>query len=121
MQHFRQTESGYYSTTHRKGATNLGWIYGPDGQRIMKPDSLKQRCVNGPKLWFTAEHNWNAGCGLTIRAEIFPQPGNRLLAQELNVTLVNQKQLVTRLKIFDADLKAAVEEKAGKKGKKPDL
>ncbi len=119
--HIRQTESGYYSTTHRSGATNLNWIYAPDGSPISNNDSLKHRCVNGPKPWFTTKHSWNGGCGLTVRAEILPVPGNRLLAQELNVTVVHQKDLIARIGQFDAELKAAVEKQAGGKAKKQDL
>ncbi|SLN34785.1 hypothetical protein [Oceanibacterium hippocampi] len=118
--HVRQTESGYYSTKHRFGATLLSWIYGPDGNRITEPDRLKATCVNGPQPWFTGGHSWNGGCGLTIRAEILPVKGNNLLAQELNVTVLDQQALLVALRQFDADLKAAVAAGAGKK-KKPTL
>jgi hypothetical protein len=119
--HVRQTDSGYYSMSHRSGATMLNWIYTPDGKPVSASDSLKSRCVNGPKPWFTASHSWNGACGLTLRAEILPVPGQRLLAQELNVTLVRQKDLIDALAQFDADLKLAVQQSAGKAAKKPDL
>jgi hypothetical protein len=121
MPHIRQTESGYYSTTHRTGAINLNWVYAPNGSPITNNDSLKQRCVNGPKPWFTTNHSWNGGCGLTVRAEILPVPGNRLLAQELHITVVHQKDLIAALGQFDTELKAAVEKQAGGKAKKQDL
>ena len=121
-QHIRQTKTENYILTHRKGATNLGWLYGPNGNRIMKPDSLKQTCINGPKPWVTARlHRWNEGCGVRIRAELVPQPGNRMLTQVLNITVVNQKELVTSLNTFDAELKAAVEKKGEKMSDEPEL
>ncbi|MCP5367843.1 MAG: hypothetical protein H6906_10055 [Hyphomicrobiales bacterium] len=119
--HMRQTEAGYYSTTHRLGAVNLNWIHAPTGARITQPDSLKARCVNGPKPWFAAKHEWNGACGLTVRAEILPQPANRLLAHALNVSVLHQRDLLTHLRLFDAALKSAVEKKSGGKAKKVDL
>jgi hypothetical protein len=119
--HIRQTEAGYYSMSHRNGATNVNWIYSPEGARIVDSDSMKQRCVNGPKPWFTTEHSWNGGCGLTIRAEILPVPGNALLVQELNVSVVHQKDFITALGDFDAALNAAVEQQAEGSAAKPEL
>lgn len=119
--HIRQTESGYYSTTHRLHATNLNWVFAPDQRPIRNDDATRQRCVNGPKPWFTTRHSWNRACGLTIRAEIRPDPANRLLARELNVMVVHQRNLIDRLGRFDADLKAAVESQAGRGIKKGDL
>jgi hypothetical protein len=119
--HIRQTDSGYYSMSHRSGATMLNWIYTPDGKWVGASDALKSRCVNGPKPWFAASHSWNGACGLTIRAEILPIPGQRLLAQELNVTLVRQKDLIDALAKFDADLKLAVQGSADNAATKPDL
>ena len=104
----RQTESGYYSMAHRNGATALDWVHAPSGKPLTG-GTAKSRCVNGPKPWFRTKHSWNPGCGLTIRAEILPVPGQRLLAQELNVTVVRQDQLMKALKKFDAELKTAIE------------
>lgn len=115
----RQTESGYYSMAHRHGAIALDWVYAPNG-KLITDSTVKSRCVNGPKPWFRAKHSWNAGCGLTIRAEVLPVPGQRLLAQELNVTVVRQDRLMKALKTFDAELKAAVEG-ASKQVPKPKL
>ena len=115
----RQTESGYYSMSHRNGAIALDWVYAPSG-KLLTDSTAKSRCVNGPKPWFRTKHSWNAGCGLTIRAEILPVPGQRLLAQELNVTVVRQDQLMKALKKFDAGLKTAVEG-ASKQVRKPKL
>src|SRR3546814_10062725 len=70
--------------SHRTGATNLNWIFAANSGRIGNDDSLKHRCVNGPKPWFATEHSWSGGCGLTIRAEILPVPSNSLLVQVLN-------------------------------------
>ncbi len=119
--HIRQTESGYYSLTHRFGTISLNWIYLPNGRRLTTPDSAKSRCVNGPRPWFGAKHTWNAGCGLTIRAEIVPVPDRRLLAQELNVTTVRQNDLMKALRQFETDLKAQVENQSGRQAKKPRL
>lgn len=119
--HIRATESGYYSMSHRNGATELSWVYRPDGNPIGADDSLKHRCVNGPKAWFAADHSWNGGCGLTVRAEILPVPGNNLLAQELHVSVVDQKTLLEHLNSFQAELKAAVELRAQGEAANPDL
>lgn len=119
--HVRQTESGYWSMTHRAGAINLNWIYLPNGRPITGNDALRHRCVNGPKPWFTTKHSWNKGCGMTVRAEIRPQPGSRLLAGELNVSVVEQRALIGQLGRFDADLKRAVEESSRGKAKKLDF
>ena len=119
--HIRQTSSGYYSMSHRNGATNLNWIFAANGSRVGNNDSLKSRCVNGPKPWFATEHSWNGGCGLTIRAEILPVPGNNLLVQVLNVSVVNQKELLEALGRFEAEIKAAVELRAQSDGAKPEL
>ena len=119
--HVYQTEAGYYSMSHRKGATNLNWVYGPTGDHIQGNDSLLSKCVNGPKPWFGTQHSWSGGCGLTIRAEILPVPDSTLLAQELNVTVVHQKNLIEALGRFDAELKAAVEQHAQGAGAKPEL
>lgn len=118
--HIRQTTSGYYSMSHRDGATNLNWLYGPTGG-IINDDTQKSRCVNGPKPWFAAEHSWNGACGLTIRAEILPVPGNNLLAQVLNVSVVQQKNLIDAIGRFDAEIKAAVEQRSQGEAAKPDL
>ncbi len=115
----RQTESGYYSMTHRNGATALDWVHAPSG-KLFTDRTAKSRCVNGPKPWFRTKHSWNSGCGLTIRAEILPVPGQGLLAKELNVTVVRQDQLMKALKKFDAALKTAVEG-ARKQVRKPKL
>ncbi|MGF1628735.1 MAG: hypothetical protein ACFCUT_04640 [Kiloniellaceae bacterium] len=119
--HVHQTESGYYSTSHRRDATNLNWVYAPTGSLIQGNDSLLSGCVNGPKPWFTTEHSWSGGCGMTIRAEILPVPGNTLLAQALNVTVVNQNGLIEALGRFDIDLKAAVEQRVEGTAEKPEL
>lgn len=119
--HIRQTESGYYSLSHRRGATNLNWVYTPDGRPIEGNDSLRSRCVNGPKPWFATEHSWNGACGLTIRAEILPVPGSGLLVRELNVSVVHQSSFIEQLHRFDAELKAAVQQRAQATASKPDL
>ncbi len=118
--HMRQTEKGVFSATHRKGAINLDWVFAADGKRITSPDVFIQRCVNNPKLWFAGDHSWSEACGLTIRAEILPLPENRLLTQELNITVVDQNFLVKTLIKFDEEIKAADKKKAGQKSRKSD-
>lgn len=119
--HVHATDSGYYSMSHRPGTTALNWLYDPAGNPIVGNDALRSRCVNGPKPWFAAEHSWNGGCGLTVRAEIIPVPGNNLLALELNVSVLHQRDLLAALNQFDSDLKAAVEKQAEGAGSAPDL
>lgn len=118
--HLRATDSGYYSMSHRPGALNLNWVYDHAGQRA-QDDSAKHRCVNGPKPWFAAEHGWNSGCGLTIRAEILPAPGNSTQARELNVMVMNQRDLYASSQAFDTALRAASEAKARSSAPKPEL
>src|SRR3546814_6216167 len=96
--------------SHRTGATNLNWIFAANSGRIGNDDSLKHRCVNGPKPWFATEHSWSGGCGLTIRAEILPVPSNSLLVQVLNVSVVNQRELIEALGRFEAEIKSRSEE-----------
>src|SRR3546814_12314402 len=99
----------YYSMSHRTGATNLNWIFAANSGRIGNDDSLKHRCVNGPKPWFATEHSWSGGCGLTIRAEILPVPSNSLLVQVLTVSVVNQRELIEALGRFVSERTAAVQ------------
>jgi hypothetical protein len=119
--HIQATDSGYYSMSHRPGTTALNWLYDPAGKPIVGNDTLSSRCVNGPKPWFAADHSWNGGCGLTVRAEIIPVPGNNLLALELNVSVLHQRDLLVALNQFDSDLKAAVEQQAQGAASEPDL
>src|SRR3546814_14095671 len=100
--------------SHRTGATNLNWIFAANSGRIGNDDSLKHRCVNGPKPWFATEHSWSGGCGLTIRAEILPVPSNSLLVQVLNVSVVNQRELIEALGRFKAEIKRSEERRVGK-------
>src|SRR3546814_10472026 len=83
-------------------------------------DSLKNRCANGPKPWFASEHSGSGGCGLTIRAEILPVPSNSLLVQVLNVSVVNQRELIEALGRFEAEIKSAVEGRAQGEAAKPE-
>lgn len=119
--HIRATDSGYYSMSHRHGTTALNWLYDPTGNAIVGNDTLLSRCVNGPKPWFAADHSWNGGCGLTVRAEIIPVPGNNLLALELNVSVLHQKALLDAMYQFEAEIKAAVEQQAQGAASEPEL
>src|SRR3546814_11305428 len=99
--------------SHRTGATNLNWIFAANSGRIGNDDSLKHRCVNGPKPWFATEHSWCGGCGLTIPAEILPVPSNSLLVQVLNVSVGNKRELIEGFCASQAAIKRSEERRVG--------
>lgn len=99
------------------GATTLVWVHNRDGSPAPPPASEFssaglnwETCVNGPNPAFTARQSWNSGCGLTLRAEILPQETNGLLARELNLVVMNQRdffyanqQFATALRVVSED------------------
>lgn len=120
--HLAANQEGYYSLGHRRGTVTYSWVYDPLQQPIPGADSAhRSRCVNGPRPVFQKQMSWNSACGLTVRAEIMPAPGNSLLASELNVMVMDQKRFDDAVKQFNADLRAAVEAQHQGKGKSPDL
>lgn len=112
----------------RAGATNLVWLSSREGAPIPPPASQIsnaamswETCVNGLKPQFVARQGWNSGCNLTIRAEILPQQDNGLLARELNMVVVNQRDLYHGDKQFQQALRIVSEEKLRKESAAPDL
>jgi hypothetical protein len=120
--HLAANQEGYYSLGHRRGSVTYGWVYDPLQQPIPGADSARRsRCVNGPRPTFQKQMSWNSACGLTVRAEIMPAPGNTVLASELNVVVMDQKQFDDAVKQFNTDLMAAVEAQHRGQGEAPDL
>lgn len=119
--HLAANQEGYYSLGHRRGSFTYSWVYDPRQHPIPGADSARRsRCVNGPRPTFQKQMSWNSACGLTVRAEIMPAPGNTLLASELNVMVMDQKRFDDAVKQFNAELKAAVEAQHSGQGGKPD-
>ncbi len=120
--HLAANQEGYYSPGHRRGSLTYSWVYDPSQRPIPDSDgTLRSRCVSGPRPTFERQMSWNTGCGITVRAEIMPAPGNTVLASELNVVVVDQKRFNDAVGQFDVDLKAAVEAQHAGKGAAPDL
>jgi hypothetical protein len=120
--HLQATQEGYYSLGQRRGTTVLSWLHDARQRPIARADSARRsRCVNGPRPTFERRMSWNGGCGLTVRAEIVPAPGNAILARELNVVVVDQKRFDDDVKQFERDIKAAVEAQHRGSGVKPTL
>lgn len=112
----------------RAGATNLAWLNSREGAPMMPPSSQFsnaamnwETCVNGLKPQFATRQAWSSGCNLTIRAEILPQPDNGLLARELNMVVVNQRDLYYGDTQFKTALRVVSDDKLRKESAKPDL
>lgn len=121
----QESEMNYYNTAPRPGAAlNLSWPYDRGGKMFSRDQAVtfNRDCANGMKPWFGASHTWNSGCGLTIRAELMPVEGSRLMARSMDVLVVDQAALFNSSREFEAQLAAAYEEKARKDGgSAPDL
>jgi hypothetical protein len=112
----------------RGGATNMIWLYNRDGSPSTPPasefsnDAINwETCINGPQPAFAARHGWNSGCHLTIRAEILPRETNGLLAQELNMVVMHQRDFFTGGQQFEAALRIVSEERLRRESARPDL
>lgn len=119
----QESEMNYYNTAPRPGAAlNLGWVYDTQGSMFARSDAVgfNRDCANGMKPWFGAQHSWNSGCGLTIRAEIMAVEGSRLLASSMDVLVVDQAGLFNANRAFEQALAAAYEAQAKTSGT-PDL
>lgn len=102
----------------RAGTTNLVWQFDVQGQPMPVPAGqfnnaamFFEQCINGPKPMFSAAQGWNSACGLTIRAEIVPLPGNSLLAGELNMVVMHQRDLFHGNQQFQHALRLAGEQR----------
>lgn len=112
----------------RAGATNLIWLYSRDGKPTPPPAGQftsaalnYETCINGPQPQFATQHGWNSGCNLTIRAEILPRDGNRLLARELNMVVMNQRDLYHGGQQFEQALKIVSEDRLREQSARPEL
>jgi hypothetical protein len=112
----------------RPGATNLVWLFTREGAPQPPPASQFsnaatnwETCVNGPQPRFDTGHRWNSACNLTIRTEIMPQPDNGLLARELNMTVMNQRDLYHGGQQFQHALRAVSDERLRQQSATPDL
>jgi hypothetical protein len=112
----------------RSGATSMIWAYNQDGSPAPPPAGEFstaainwETCVNGPQPTFAARHSWNSGCHLTIRAEILPQETNGLLARELNVVVMNQRDFFHAGRQFEAALRSTSDERLRQQSARPEL
>src|SRR5690606_13001853 len=110
------------------GATNLIWIYNQDGSPVAPPASQFsnaamswETCANGPNPRFAARHSWNSGCHTTIRAEIVPQESNGLLAAELSLVVLNQRDLYYGSQQFETTLRTVSDEQLRQQSARPEL
>lgn len=111
-----------------RGATTVVWIYNRDGTAAPPPASQFssaglnwETCVNGPNPTFSGRHGWNSGCGLTIRAEIVPRADNAVLAHELNMVVMQQRDFYHANQQFATALRLVGEERARQGGASPEL
>jgi hypothetical protein len=115
MQH---SEMNMQNTQPRHGGINLFWVYNQQGQMLRPGEAVTFRldCANGMRPWFAARHSWNSGCGLTIRAEIMPVEGSRLVASSLDVMVVDQAALFRASRAMEEALVAAYQEQTRAQG-----
>jgi len=98
------------SSKDRRGVTNLVWVY----DLLNRPMSQSSRdwgnCANvSISASFAAAQRWSAGCGLTVKAAIAPVYGNELLAREMNMGVMHQKNFYEEGEQFMQALQAAHE------------
>jgi len=112
----------------RRGATNIVWLFNQDGSPAPPPTSQFSSasinwdtCVNGPNPSFSARQGWSSGCHLTIRAELVPQQGNTLLVHELNMVVMNQRDLYHAGRQFESALRTVSDERLRRTSGRPDL
>jgi hypothetical protein len=120
----QESEMNYYNAAPRRGAAlNLAWVYDTQGRMFARSDAVgfNRDCTNGMKPWFAAQHSWNSGCGLTIRAEIMAVEGSRLMASSMDVMVVNQAALFNASRAFEQALATAYEAQAKQDSRAPDL
>ena len=114
--------------TVRGRATNLVWLYDKDGSALPPPTSQFsnaalnwETCINGPSPAFAGRHGWSSGCHLTIRAEILPKDANGLLAGELNMVVMNQRDFYYGGQQFENALRIVSDEKLRQGSSQPEL
>lgn len=112
----------------RDGATNLVWLFNREGHPVPPPTAQFssaalgwETCVNGPKPVFAGRHGWNSGCHLTIRAEILPRSDNSLIARELNMVVMHQRDFFYGGQQFQAALRALSDQRLREQGRRPEL
>jgi len=112
----------------RRGATSMVWLFNQDGSPAPPPTSQFSSaslnwdtCINGPKPSFSARHGWSSGCHLTIRAELVPQEGNSLLARELSMVVMNQRDFYHAGQQFEVALRTVSNERLRERSGSPDL
>lgn len=114
--------------TDRRGVTHFTWQYDLLGRPMSQATPAFRTCSNSVNANFNAGHGWSSACGLTVKASITPVQGNELLAGELNIGVMHQKDFYDAGEQFERDLMAANEqrkrdqaEEAAQQGAAPDL
>lgn len=114
--------------TDRRGVTHFTWQYDLLGRPMSQATPAFRTCSNSVNANFNAGHGWSSACGLTVKASIKPVQGNELLAGELNIGVMHQKDFYEAGTQFERDLMAANEqrkreqaEEAAQQGAAPDL
>ncbi|GAB4142432.1 MAG: hypothetical protein Tsb0016_10740 [Sphingomonadales bacterium] len=114
--------------TDRRGVTTLTWQYDLLGRPMSKATPAYRSCAQSFNPNFNAGQRWSSSCGLSLKAAITPVPGNELLAKQLDVGVMHQKQFYDAGQQFEAALAAANEqrkreqaEEAASQGAAPDL
>jgi hypothetical protein len=97
------------SEQDRQGRTTLTWIYDLLGRPMSSAAPSFGTCSRGLNADFGSSHSWSSGCGLTIRARISPVYGNDLLAREMHLGVMHQKNFYEAGQQFERDLLAAHE------------
>ncbi len=110
-----QSLSGKYGAPHvtekdRRGITNLVWIYDLLDRPLSKSSRDWGNCTNiSISASFAESQRWSAGCGLTIKVAIAPTYGNELLAREMNIGIMHQKNFYEEGVAFERALQVAYE------------
>jgi hypothetical protein len=109
-----QSLSGKYGAPHvtekdRRGITNLVWIYDLLGRPMPKSSRDWGNCNLSINASFAQSQRWSAGCGLTIKAAIAPTYGNELLAREMSMGIMHQKNFYEEGEAFERALQVAYE------------
>jgi len=97
------------SEKDRQGRTMLTWQYDLLGRPMSQSTNNFDQCRRSVNPAFQSSHSWSAACGLTISVQIAPVYGNELLAREMLMGVMHQKNFYDEGKQFEQDLLAANE------------
>jgi hypothetical protein len=93
----------------RRGDIAMSWVYDLRGRKVGAESPVHQQCLTiSPS--FHGSHRWSGSCGTTIRAAIRKNSRNELLAEVLDIGVMDQKSFYEGGEKFKADIAAAIEQ-----------